>query len=125
MSLTKRIKEDLWIDHCERAIRFKGELKQWKDCPQHLKTERMKNYYFELKGRFKTMNLPTYTIERYKAVSALLYEIRYAIFFDKISQEDKRYLENYKVPLEHERSALFKAIETDQKFLTTSEFCEG
>ncbi|MBM9576260.1 hypothetical protein JWG45_03745 [Leptospira sp. 201903070] len=68
------------------------------------------------------MIIPKSTVGKYRAISSLLYEIRHALFFMKISKEDRLYLENYKVPLEQEWNALFKAIETDHKFLKSSKF---
>ncbi|RHX89883.1 hypothetical protein [Leptospira stimsonii] len=122
MSLPKIIKESIWVDRCEHQLRFKGTLKPWKEFPDNLKSSRMRKYYIKLKERFDNMNLPKSTIEKYRAVSSLLYEIRHALFFMPISKEDRIYLEKYKAPLEQERTALFKAIEIDQKFLSESSF---
>ncbi|EMK22386.1 hypothetical protein [Leptospira kirschneri] len=122
MSVQKIIKESMYCDRLEHYLRFRGELKPWKEVPDNFKTNRVRKYYIKVKRRVSNMIIPKSTIEKYRAVSSLLYEIRHALFFTKIRKEDRVYLENYKVPLEQERSALFKAIETDQKFLTASEF---
>ncbi|MDI7190876.1 hypothetical protein [Leptospira santarosai] len=45
--------EDLWIDHCEDFLRRGRTPRRWKDLPEYIKTERMREYYIELKRRIK------------------------------------------------------------------------
>ncbi|WP_232380503.1 hypothetical protein [Leptospira ainlahdjerensis] len=46
--------EDLWIDHCEDFLRRGKILKRWNELPEYIKTERMKEYYIELKRRIES-----------------------------------------------------------------------
>ncbi|RHX89882.1 hypothetical protein [Leptospira stimsonii] len=46
--------EDLWINHCEDFLRRGKILKRWNELPVYLKTERMKEYYIELKRRIES-----------------------------------------------------------------------
>ncbi|MFQ3855971.1 MULTISPECIES: hypothetical protein [Leptospira] len=62
------------------------------------------------------MNVPKNTIRKYESVTALLYSIRKSLFFDNLTQNERKTLEDYKNTLEPERVALRKAIETDESY---------
>ncbi|EKO51471.1 hypothetical protein LEP1GSC127_2928 [Leptospira kirschneri str. 200801925] len=49
----KKSPEDIWIDHCEEFLRRGWTPRRWKDLPDYLKTERMREYYVELKKRIE------------------------------------------------------------------------
>ncbi|EMJ63484.1 MULTISPECIES: hypothetical protein [Leptospira] len=46
--------EDLWIEHCERFLKRGSIPKRWNELPEYIKTERMKEYYIELKRRIES-----------------------------------------------------------------------
>ncbi|WP_081100613.1 hypothetical protein [Leptospira weilii] len=45
--------EDLWINHCEDFLRRGFIPKRWNELPEYIKTERMKEYYIQLKRRIE------------------------------------------------------------------------
>ncbi|WP_025183491.1 hypothetical protein [Leptospira kirschneri] len=46
--------EDIWIEHCENFLRRGWIPRRWNDLPEYIKTERMKEYYIELKRRIES-----------------------------------------------------------------------
>ncbi|WP_426486824.1 hypothetical protein [Leptospira interrogans] len=49
----KKSPEDIWIDHCEEFLRLGKTPRRWNELPEYIKTERMKEYYIELKKRIE------------------------------------------------------------------------
>ncbi|WP_017863223.1 hypothetical protein [Leptospira santarosai] len=48
--------EERWIEYCEGLLRRGRTPSRWKDLPEWIKTERMREYYIELKERIERQN---------------------------------------------------------------------
>ncbi|MDO6395471.1 hypothetical protein Q4554_15440 [Leptospira santarosai] len=48
--------EERWIEHCEVSLRKGRTPPRWKDLPEWIKTERMREYYIELRERIERQN---------------------------------------------------------------------